>query len=131
MLPRHTSGRVRLGLVTLSVLATSAMTACDGGSGAATATGAPADRAIAVSARNSTYAPATIEVAAGKTVSIRISDIITSHTFTISPWNVNIAVTKMGSQDISFTVPANATGEVEYFCSVHAGMGGKVRVKAS
>ncbi len=84
---------------------------------------------LKLSAKDNKYTPTILEAKAGQTVRLEISDIATPHTFTISPFRVNEAVTKIGTQTVQFAVPATASGPVEFFCSIHVGMGGMLQVK--
>lgn len=89
--------------------------------------GAPATGFV-VSTMGNRFSPATIEVAPGQAARIQFTDVLETHTFTVSPWNVNETITAAG-KPVEFVVPRDARGEVPFFCSVHAGMNGTLKVK--
>ncbi|MSQ33733.1 MAG: hypothetical protein EXR60_04870 [Dehalococcoidia bacterium] len=107
------------------------LTACGGGGGKATSRPAPSTGAsLSLSAANDLYSPTVLDVTAGQKVRLQIADIAVPHTFTANEFDVNLPVTQMGKQTIEFNVPVNASGDVPFFCTLHVGMGGTLKVEA-
>ncbi len=83
---------------------------------------------LRLSAKDNQYSPPALTVSAGKTYRLEITDVSEQHTFTVSGIGLNIFVAEMGTQTSDLAVPAGAQGDLPFFCSLHANMGGTLRV---
>ena len=128
-------------LCTIGVAAALALSACSSEPAARTsspsATSAPPATSIPrpaespilrLSAKGNQYSPAILEGSAGKGYQLEITDVSEQHTFTVSDLGINIFVSQMGTRTSDLAVPAAATGDLPFFCSLHANMGGTLRV---
>jgi len=104
------------------------ITACGGARPGALTPGRTTVAVPVVSTNGNRFSPAVLEVTAGQTARFQIAEVSELHTFTVSPWNVNEAITA-SNQTVEFMVPDDARGDVPFFCSVHVGMAGTLRVR--
>ncbi len=107
------------------------LSAC-GGSEQPASTGTPSPAqatTLRLSALANKYSPTVLDVVAGKSYQLEITDITEPHTFTVTPLGVNIFVSQMRTQTSNLTVPPTAQGEMPFFCSLHVDMGGTLRIQ--
>jgi plastocyanin len=81
------------------------------------------------------FEPSSFTAKPGDIVQVTLKNAQGIHDFRIDAWNVKSEMVSVGEDFIvDFTVPANATGEVEFYCGVGShrqqGMTGKIKVEA-
>lgn len=104
------------------------MAACGGAGLAPSTPGGAAGTGVVISTQGNRFDPAVLEVTAGQTARFQFTGVAEPHTFTVSQWDVNAAITASNGT-VEFLVPGDARGEAPFFCSVHAGMTGTLKVR--
>jgi plastocyanin len=104
------------------------MAACGGAGPVASTPGGVPVTVPVVSTQGNRFNPAVLEVTAGQTARFQFTDVAEPHTFTVSTWNVNALITSRDGA-VEFMVPVDARGDTPFFCSVHAGMTGTLKIK--
>ena len=126
------AGRRKRWLAAGAVAVAFLMAACSSSSPSKTfqspPTGPPANGGPSVQQQDFSFTPASIDVKAGASVTVSLHNVGTAtHTFTISSNGINAeTVVQPGSiGTVTFTVPASATGTIQFFCRFHVSRGMK------